>query len=482
MALTDKLTAIGDAIREKTGSTDKLTLDEMVTEIGSIEGGEIIEIDTHEGEDWLIISSYIKEIYENDRVTQVGPYGGSSIPAYVVDLPNVTSIRQCSFKGNTYIKKLNLPQITNINTEALQDTSNLKVINAPNINSLSESGLENLAAEYISFPKLKTITGMYSIRNPKRLSCINFPNLEDASAVIYGDSGEKLKYLCLPKLTYLDTYAFNNCKALTILDLPSVTSIAKPSSSYASPFYNCNSLQAIILRSETLVPAQTIIGTLIPKITSVPTYIYVPSALLEEYKAATNWSAAADYIRAIEDYPDICDAPIGCYYDEEATTVNLIKTQTAGHVSLTGIHAPKATAIYAKYSNNLIYVNAPLYAVARNGDFLGCSKLNYLDLPSLYCVYQDAFMDCTTLKKVEFTADKKATIYANAFRNCSALKTVILRHEGAVATIAGAHEGANSALTYYVPSSLLASYQETYPDYTFATIEDHPEIEYAECV
>lgn len=36
MALTDKLSAIGNAIREKTGGTDLLTLDQMVTEIANI--------------------------------------------------------------------------------------------------------------------------------------------------------------------------------------------------------------------------------------------------------------------------------------------------------------------------------------------------------------------------------------------------------------------------------------------------------------
>ena len=35
-------------------------------------------------------------------------------------------------------------------------------------------------------------------------------------------------------------------------------------------------------------------------------YIYVPKALLEDYKVATNWSVYADKFRAIEDYPDIC--------------------------------------------------------------------------------------------------------------------------------------------------------------------------------
>lgn len=39
MALTDKLTAIADAIRYKTGKTDSLTLDQMVEEIEGIETG-----------------------------------------------------------------------------------------------------------------------------------------------------------------------------------------------------------------------------------------------------------------------------------------------------------------------------------------------------------------------------------------------------------------------------------------------------------
>ena len=45
MALTDKLTAIADAIRAKTGKTDSLTLDSMVTEISSISGGDSSGVD-----------------------------------------------------------------------------------------------------------------------------------------------------------------------------------------------------------------------------------------------------------------------------------------------------------------------------------------------------------------------------------------------------------------------------------------------------
>ena len=39
MALTDKIKAVADAIREKTNTTDSMTLDEMPTKITSIETG-----------------------------------------------------------------------------------------------------------------------------------------------------------------------------------------------------------------------------------------------------------------------------------------------------------------------------------------------------------------------------------------------------------------------------------------------------------
>ena len=39
MALINKLENIGEALREKTGKSDLLTLDEMVEEIKAIEGG-----------------------------------------------------------------------------------------------------------------------------------------------------------------------------------------------------------------------------------------------------------------------------------------------------------------------------------------------------------------------------------------------------------------------------------------------------------
>lgn len=48
MALTDKLNAIAEAIRGKTGKTEEMTLDQMATEISSIETGGICSVQEYE--------------------------------------------------------------------------------------------------------------------------------------------------------------------------------------------------------------------------------------------------------------------------------------------------------------------------------------------------------------------------------------------------------------------------------------------------
>lgn len=48
MALTDKLTTIGDAVRAKTGGTEKMTLDEMATTINNIVAQEDLSVEMRE--------------------------------------------------------------------------------------------------------------------------------------------------------------------------------------------------------------------------------------------------------------------------------------------------------------------------------------------------------------------------------------------------------------------------------------------------
>ena len=101
-------------------------------------------------------------------------------------------------------------------------------------------------------------------------------------------------------VTSIGQYAFYGCSALTTADFPMATRIG----SYA--FRSCSNLTTLILRSETMC---TLSGTNAFNNTPIASgtgYIYVPRALVDSYKAASNWSTFANQFRAIEDYPDIC--------------------------------------------------------------------------------------------------------------------------------------------------------------------------------
>ena len=79
-----------------------------------------------------------------------------------------------------------------------------------------------------------------------------------------------------------------------------VTSIA------ATAFDTCSALTTVILRKNQVCTLANVSAFNSTPIKSGTGYVYVPSALVDSYKTATNWSTYAAQIRAIEDYPDIC--------------------------------------------------------------------------------------------------------------------------------------------------------------------------------
>ena len=100
--------------------------------------------------------------------------------------------------------------------------------------------------------------------------------------------------------TSIGRSAFLGCSALTTADFPVATSIG------SSAFYKCSALTTLILRSGTMATLNNTYAFVDTPIASRTGYIYVPAALVDSYKAASNWSTYANQIRAIEDYPEIC--------------------------------------------------------------------------------------------------------------------------------------------------------------------------------
>lgn len=141
----------------------------------------------------------------------------------------------------------------------------------------------------------------YAFYKNTKLKSLSAPNVKSIGTYAFNGSG--VSNVFLPSVTTIGTRCFNSCKGLTRADLGSVSRI----DSYG--FYACSNLKIVILRKEdaiaTLGSANVFqSGPIYYK--SDNGYLYVPSALIEQYKVATNWSTYSKKFRAIEDYPDIC--------------------------------------------------------------------------------------------------------------------------------------------------------------------------------
>lgn len=139
MALTDKLTAIGDAIRAKTGGTEKLTLDDMPTQIQAIQtgggGGDLPE--------------EAFNISGNCKYKFAGTGWNWFLDTYQdrISTENITSLEQM-FDCNTNIESINFDFNCRTNTvcpvsSMFNNCLNLKAINGK-IKNLKVSNMNNM--------------------------------------------------------------------------------------------------------------------------------------------------------------------------------------------------------------------------------------------------------------------------------------------------------------------------------------------------
>ena len=113
MAITDKLTAIANAIRSKTGTTNTMTLDEMSNTITNIHTGMITSDNR-----CTTISDYLFYGCTNLSLTEL-PSGITNIGASAFE--NCTGIHSLTFKGTP----------NTIDSTAFSGCTNLTTINVP---------------------------------------------------------------------------------------------------------------------------------------------------------------------------------------------------------------------------------------------------------------------------------------------------------------------------------------------------------------
>lgn len=178
----------------------------------------------------------------------------------------------------------------------LVDGTATKVVLPANIAAIrnyafyNNTKLSSLVAEGV------TTCGTYAFYGCSYVGTISMPNLTAISS--YAFNGCRfLKTVDLYKVNTISSYALQGCTSLEIVDLHVATAIQ------SAAFSGCSSLATFILRRTDTVAqmanASALNGT---KIRTGTGYIYVPAALIDTYKAATNWSTYAAQFRVLEEY------------------------------------------------------------------------------------------------------------------------------------------------------------------------------------
>lgn len=194
--------------------------------------------------------------YSNDRITSVGAYAFTWLQSLKsIDIPNLTSVGNNAFQACTGLSKLDFPNCIRVGNSAFASCNGAKSMNFPVLEAVPQAAFNSCTA----------ITEAYA-----------------------------------PMVRTIGTQGFYFCSRLTKMDFQCLESLGQHG-------FSQTKLETLIIRKIdgvcTLVNTNAFLNSPIVKGTG---YIYVPAALVDSYKAATNWSTYADQIRAIEDYPDIC--------------------------------------------------------------------------------------------------------------------------------------------------------------------------------
>ena len=140
-----------------------------------------------------------------------------------------------------------------------------------------------------------TYLGIEVFRNYDSLAVADFPNVTSTGVNVFY-ACYALHTVNLPSLISISSNMFAYSSLLKRLVFPSVERIS------GGAFSSCSRLVTLILRKAdavcTLENVSAFSGTPIAKSTG---FVYVPDDLVEQYKAATNWSTYASQIKPISE-------------------------------------------------------------------------------------------------------------------------------------------------------------------------------------
>lgn len=220
----------------------------------------------------------------------------------------LTSIRSYGLANMSALTSVNFPNLQTINTYAFYNDYNL-VMDGWQFPAAKTIG--NYAFRYcygltgdVALPSTVTSIGQYSFANCDGMETFTAPGAITTlgTYTFNGASGHvmALRECHMPhlgtgialNLNWGSATAANACQHLEVCDIGSAKSIA------ANTFANCYKLQTLIMRRTTATTCANVsafLNTPLRGRNSLTAKIYVPSALIATYKAASNWKTIDGY-------------------------------------------------------------------------------------------------------------------------------------------------------------------------------------------
>lgn len=276
--LTDFLTDVADAIREKKGTTEKINPQEFSTIIRAFSITPYIYFADPEVKRVLMANG----VGDGVGITREQAKEVEDIGEWFRNNAEITSFDELSV----------FEKVTNINEKAFSYCSSLKRIDLKNVTSIRANAFDNCASlTSIDLRNVVTL-GLDAVRNCNNLRGEILLEKCEGSLDGYTFQNAAITMVKAPLISTLHN-SFNGCKQLTHADigdrLESIT---------GTPFYQCHSLISVIIRSVTP-----------PMISSSGVFydtnncsIYVPDESVEAYKEVTNLSTYADRIKPLSEF------------------------------------------------------------------------------------------------------------------------------------------------------------------------------------
>lgn len=228
-----------------------------------------------------------------------------------------SAIRQAQEKNNgAILKRVALGRgVTRIDTGAFQYCRSLESITIPNGVEMRGGSVftQCLSLKHITTPAGMTFKDGWEFRECVALRSVAFPDNALSAAYYMFQDCRSLESVTIPEGSKIRSCAFSRCSSLKSVVIPEGTT----TDAAFQLFYECWSLESVAVPvSITTIPTSMFYRVYnaryydFSKHTAVPTLesttafssipedckIFVPAALADEWKAATNWSTYADRI------------------------------------------------------------------------------------------------------------------------------------------------------------------------------------------